>query len=213
MRQSGQIIHTSLREMTSTDSDFPNSKPTPGVLARAVYHRNYQRTMVEIYHETPIVISPGKGEFIEADIEQVDSKVRELLINISERCRAQGEELLAYSERLLNLVSEDKIIDDIKEQIDNGITVGDIVSTKDSSNNYIDVSYSESKKRRSLNKGDKAGKGKSNRLSSKSSELLDLLEDTLDEDLLEGSLEEGETDSELDSELDSDDLLDILSEE
>jgi hypothetical protein len=201
----GQVIHSSLKEMTSVKSDFPNSNPTPGVLARAVFHRANDRTMVEIYHESPVIVSPGKGEFVEADIDIVDSRVRELLIEISERCRLQGEELLAYSERLMNIVSEDKIIDDIIEQSPDNHS-GKANST------MIDISYIEYKRKQTKSK-DKVAKSKSNK-----DELLDMLEET--------SLESDNTDDEDDNhesnledwiesekeDIDKDDLLDMLED-
>lgn len=112
----GQIIHTSLKDMTTVISDFPNSEPTPGVLARAVYHHGSQKVVVEIYHESPLIISPGKGTFIDADPSTVDEEVRKLIFSIAERCQTQGEELIQHAQRLLEIASKENLIDAIDEE-------------------------------------------------------------------------------------------------
>lgn len=112
----GQIIHTSLKEMNTVQSDFPNSEPTPGVLARAVYHHGTQKVVVEIYHESPLIISPGKGEFIDADPDTVDNEVRKLILSIAERCQSQGEDLINHAQRLLDIASKEVIIDEIDQE-------------------------------------------------------------------------------------------------
>ena len=161
----GQIIHTSLKEMTSIQSDFPNSNPTPGVLARAAYHRGKGCTVVEVYYESPIVISPGKGEFVDADPKLVDKTVRKKILEISEACRLQGEELLAHAERLMNIAMESTIIDEIKQQ------------SSEESFSVIGMEPEIKRKREKTPKRDK------------SSELLEMLEDDEEESEQEESAE------------------------
>jgi hypothetical protein len=186
----GQVIHTSLRPVTSSKSDFPNSDPVIGVIARAVYHRSNQRIMVELYHESPIIISPGKGEFIESDHDLIDSKVRSLLIEIAERCRTQGEELLLHADRLLEIASQEELIDEINESKINANSAIPIGSREADFNSSINVT-GETKNRGREKSGTGTGRvGKPAK--DKGEDLLSMLEELEEEETeeLEGA-EEG----------------------
>lgn len=199
----GQIIHTSLKDMVTVESDFPNSEPTPGVLARAMYHHGSQKVVVEIYHESPLIISPGKGEFIDADPETVDNAVRTLIINIAERCRTQGEELLQHADRLLEIASQDVIVDEINEdRVRQNIAYsGTLAGLGEVSKDINTISATGSAKKQV-----KQGKGRV-----KNEDLLSMLADE-DEDGEGSILDSGDTEDLEDTEGD-DDILDLLLEE
>ena len=107
------IIHASQKKFESANKDFPRSEPFLGVSARVFHHIGNDRPMVEIYYESPNIISPGLGSTEEYDPDALDTLVRERLIYISERCKLQAEELLQHSERLMQVACQDQVIDAI----------------------------------------------------------------------------------------------------
>lgn len=108
---SDRVIHSSILPLppSCAMNDFPNSSPSVGVVVRVGYHRQLGRIMADIYVESPSLVSPGKGEYIEiSEIDnELDTRLRELAI----QCEIIRDEMEAQRKRLQLLInSDDKLV-------------------------------------------------------------------------------------------------------
>lgn len=116
-----RVVHTSLAglvkgSLSSNSDHFPNDRPSIGVIVKVGYQFRLKKIVADICSYTPTLLSPGKGEYIE--LEQVDDKVRESLISLSQHCRELAEELTLHAERLEEIACNEEIVDDLTKFIE-----------------------------------------------------------------------------------------------
>lgn len=114
-----KVAHSSLRLFNSSPSDFPNSDPRLGVIVRTYCDHNLDRTVAEIYDESPRLTSIGIGNS-GIELDDVDSILRDKLMSISKQCRLIADELLEHAKRLKSAAMQEDLLDnDSNLDIDN----------------------------------------------------------------------------------------------
>lgn len=116
-----RVVHTSLAglvsgSLSSNSDHFPHDRPSIGVIVKVGYQFRLKKIVADICCHAPVLLSPGKGEYIE--LEEVDSKSREYLISLSQHCRELAEELTLHAERLEEIACNEEIIDDLDKFIE-----------------------------------------------------------------------------------------------
>lgn len=116
-----RVVHTSLAGFVSeavltTRETFPQDRPSIGVIVRVGYQYRLKRILADVCCHTPTILATQKGEYIE--LEEVDSKVRESLVSLSQHCRQMAEELVLHAERLEEIACNEEIIDDLSKFIE-----------------------------------------------------------------------------------------------